>query len=183
MEVDQSKLIKVRDLSFRPLISEEAIQQRVKEIANEIETSYAGRQPLFIAILNGAFMFASDMFKQFDLDCEIEFVQVQSYSGLNSTGSVEILSRIKSEIGGKDIVIIEDIVDTGLTMTRFVDFLKKHNPKSIAIASLLVKPDKMEFPVTVDYVGFEIPELFVVGYGLDYDGFGRQINSIYQIAQ
>ena len=166
---------------FGPFLSEQDIQQQVKKIADAINSDYAGLRPMFIAILNGSFMFASDLFKHLTIKTEISFIKLASYRGMKSTGHVVTSIGLDVDLFGKDLVIIEDIVDTGKTLYNFLPKLKDHHPSSLKIAALLHKPEGTRFPLNLDYVGFSIPDKFVVGYGLDYDGLGRNLKEIYQV--
>jgi hypoxanthine phosphoribosyltransferase len=174
-------VIKVHDKSFETYLSEEAILKRVKEIAAAISKDYAGHRPLFIAILNGSFMFASDLFKQLTIEAELCFIKLASYRGLKSSGNVVTSIGLEDDLFGKDVIIVEDIVDTGKTLHNFLPKLRHQQPKSLKIAALLHKSEATEFPLELNYVGFEIPNKFVVGYGLDYDGLGRNLKEIYQL--
>ncbi len=171
--------IKLKDKEFVVMIQAEEIQSRVKAIANEINLQYKGKQPLFLGVLNGAFLFMADLFKNINLLCEISFIRVASYSGTSSTGEVKNLIGLKEDIAGRHVIVVEDIVDTGDTMKYLLDELKKQNPASVKLATILFKPAALKQDVKPDYVGFEIPPAFVVGYGLDYDGLGRNFNDIY----
>jgi hypoxanthine phosphoribosyltransferase len=173
--------IRVHDKTFETYLNEETIQARVKEMAEALNKEYAGRRPLFIAILNGSFMFASDLFKCLTIDAEICFIKLASYKGMKSSGSVVTTIGLDDDLFGKDVVIIEDIVDTGKTLYNFLPKLEHQQPASIKLAALLHKPEATKFPLTIDYKGFSIPEKFVVGYGLDYDGLGRNLKEIYQL--
>jgi len=173
--------IKVHDKTFDIYLSEAEIQQRVKEIAETINKEYQGKRPLIIAILNGSFMFAADLFKHLTIDTEISFIKLASYKGMKSTGNVVTSIGLDAELYGKDVIIIEDIVDTGKTLYNFLPKLKDHHPASLKIAALLHKPEATKFPLTLDYVGFSIQDKFVIGYGLDYDGRGRNLKEIYQV--
>jgi len=173
--------IKVHDKVFTIYLSEAAIQERVKTIAETISKDYQGKKPLFIAILNGSFMFAADLFKHLTIPTEVTFIKLASYKGMKSTGNVITSIGLDVELYGKDLIIIEDIVDTGKTLYNFLPKLKDHHPTSLKIAALLHKPDATKFPLTLDYVGFSIPDKFVIGYGLDYDGMGRNLKEIYQV--
>ena len=173
--------IKVHDKVFTIYLSEAAIQERVKTIAETINKDYQGKKPLFIAILNGSFMFAADLFKHLTIPTEVTFIKLASYKGMKSTGNVVTSIGLDAELFGKDLIIIEDIVDTGKTLYNFLPKLKDHHPTSLKIAALLHKPDATKFPLTLDYVGFSIPDKFVIGYGLDYDGMGRNLKEIYQV--
>lgn len=173
--------IKVHDKTFDIYLSESAIQERVKAIAEEINKEYQGKRPLFIAILNGSFMFAADIFKHLTIETEISFIKLASYKGMKSTGNVITSIGLDAELYGKDVIIIEDIVDTGKTLYNFLPKLKDHHPASLKIVALLHKPEATKFPLTLDHVGFSIPDRFVIGYGLDYDGMGRNLREIYQV--
>ena len=174
--------IRVLDKTFVPYLSASEIQQRIVELATQINKDYKGKSPIFIGILNGSFMFASDLYKYIDLASNISFIKLVSYKGTSSSGTVITAIGLEGDLQGKDIILIEDIVDTGKTMSEFIPSLQKQNPTSIAICSLLQKPDALQFPIEVKYVGFNIPNKFVVGYGLDYDGFGRNSEEIFQLA-
>ena len=173
--------IKVHDKVFTIYLSNADIQERVRTIAETINKDYQGKKPLFIAILNGSFMFAADLFKHLTIATEITFIKLASYKGMRSTGNVITSIGLDAELYGKDLIIIEDIVDTGKTLYNFLPKLKDHQPASLKIAALLHKPDATKFPLTLDYVGFSIPDKFVIGYGLDYDGMGRNLKEIYQV--
>lgn len=174
-------VITVHDKQFETYLSDDVIQERVKGIAEQINKDYAGKRLLFIAILNGAFMFASDMFKQLTLEADICFIKLASYKGMKSSGKVVSTIGLEEDIFDKDVIIVEDIVDTGKTLHHFLPRLLHQQPKSLKIATLLHKPDATAFPLTLDYVGFAIPDKFVVGYGLDYSGLGRNLKEIYQV--
>lgn len=174
-------LIKVHDKSFETYLSEETILQRVKELAADINIDYAGKRPLFIAILNGSFMFASDLFKQLDIEAELCFIKLASYKGMKSSGNVITSIGLEDDLFGREVIIVEDIVDTGKTLHNFLPKLLHQQPKSLKIVTLLHKSEATEFPLQLDYVGFVIPNKFVVGYGLDYDGLGRNWKEIYQL--
>src|SRR5580765_7778434 len=173
-------VIKVHDKSFETYLSEETILHRVKEIALAISKDYTGKRPLFIAILNGSFMFASDLFKQLTIEAELCFIKLASYKGMKSSGKVVTSIGLEEDLFGKDVIIVEDIVDTGKTLHRFLPKLVHQQPKSLKIATLLHKSEATEYPLVLDYVGFIIPNKFVVGYGLDFDGLGRNLREIYQ---
>lgn len=174
--------IQVHDKQFVPYLTAEKIQQRILELAQAISTDYAHTKPLFIAILNGSFMFAADLFRRVTVDAEISFIKVASYKGMRSTGNVVTSIGLEQDIYGRHLIIVEDIVDTGKTLHNFLPTLQHQQPASLKIVTLLHKPEATEFPLTLDYVGFSIPNKFVVGYGLDYDGLGRNYNEIYQLA-
>ncbi len=174
-------IVKVHDKSFETFISEETIQQRVKELAGMINKDYAGERPLFIAILNGSFMFAADLFKHLTIEADICFIKLASYKGMKSSGKVVTSIGLEEDLFGKQVIIVEDIVDTGKTLHNFLPKLMHQQPKSLKIVALLHKPEAIEYPLELSYVGFEIPNKFVVGYGLDYDGLGRNFKEIYQL--
>jgi len=173
--------IRIHDKTFEIYLSEAAIQERVKNIADSINEEYKDKKPLFIAILNGSFMFASDLFKYLTINSEISFIKLASYRGMKSTGNVITSIGLDADLFGKDLIIVEDIVDTGKTLYNFLPKLRDHHPSSLKIAALLHKPEATRFPLNLDYVGFSIPDKFVVGYGLDYDGLGRNLKEIYQV--
>lgn len=173
--------IKVHDKSFTASIPEANILQRVKEIAAEISENCKYKNPLFLAVLNGSFMFASDLMKEISIDCEIQFIKMKSYAGMESTNKVEMLIGPTLEVSGRTVIILEDIVDTGNTIKELVKQLHLVTPNEIRICSLLLKPDKYDGDIPIDYVGFEIPDDFVIGYGLDYDGLGRNLRQIYTV--
>ena len=175
------KTIKVRDKEFSLSISAEEIDRAVQTIAESIKHDYAGSKPLFLVILNGAFMFAADLFKKLDIDCEISFVKFASYAGTATTAKVTELIGLNEEVIDRDLVIIEDIVDTGISLTHLLNHLKDKKPRSVKIAALLFKPDAFQKDFRIDYLGMEIPNDFIVGYGLDYDGYGRNYKDIYKI--
>ncbi|HVT84392.1 MAG TPA: hypoxanthine phosphoribosyltransferase [Chitinophagaceae bacterium] len=174
-------VIKVHDKEFETYLSSESIKQRVKEMADAINKDYSGKRPLFIAILNGSFMFAADLFRYLSIEAELCFIKLASYKGMKSSGKVVTSIGLEEDIFGKDVVIVEDIVDTGKTLHGFLPKLLHQQPNSLKIATLLHKPDATEYPLRLDYVGFAIPNKFVVGYGLDYDGLGRNFKEIYQL--
>ncbi len=173
--------IKVHDKEFVPYINPQEIAEQVSRVASEINRDYEGKKPLFIAILNGAFIFAADLLKEITLEAEICFIKLASYKGVKSTGKVITAIGLDADLYHRDVIIVEDIVDTGKTLTQFLPQLQHSHPASLKIASLLHKPDAMVYPIKIDYLGFTIPDKFVLGYGLDYDGLGRNIKEIYQL--
>jgi hypoxanthine phosphoribosyltransferase len=173
--------IQVHDKTFIPYLSSEEIQNRITQLAQQISEEYTNKQPLFLGILNGSFIFAADLFKQISIPASISFIKLVSYKGTSSTGTVITSIGLEEDLTDKDIIIVEDIVDTGKTLTEFIPSLSKQNPNSIKICTLLQKPDALKYPLDVDYIGFSIPNKFVVGYGLDYDGLGRNTAAIYQL--
>ena len=174
-------MIRVHDKDFIEFLSATKIQERVTALALQINADYAGKKPLFLAILNGSFMFASDLFKQINLEAEISFIKIASYQGMRSTGQVVTSIGMEQDLHGRDLIIIEDIVDTGKTLHHFLPSLQQQQPTSIRIVTFLHKPAATLFQVPLDYIGFSIPNKFVVGYGLDYDGRGRNYGALYQV--
>lgn len=174
--------VKIHDKTFDIYLSEEKILNRVKEIAAAINKDYEGKRPFCIAILNGSFMFASDLFKYLTIDAEICFIKLASYRGMKSSGNIVTSIGLDEDLYGKDVIIVEDIVDTGKTLHNFLPRLLHQQPRSLKIATLLHKSEATEYPLTLDYIGFDIPNKFVIGYGLDYDGLGRNLKEIYQLA-
>jgi hypoxanthine phosphoribosyltransferase len=174
--------IKVHDKTFVPYLPEALILEKVKELAAELNKDYAGKKPLFIAILNGSFMFTADLFKELTIDAEICFIKLASYKGTKSTGQVLTAIGLDTDITNRHIVILEDIIDTGKTMNEFLPQLHNQQPASLKIAVLLHKPDATVFPIQIDYCCFSIPNKFVLGYGLDYDGLGRNVRELYQLS-
>jgi len=175
------KEIRVLDKTFKEYISEEEINKRIKELAVEINKDFAGKDVLFLGILNGAFLFAADLFKRIDLKARISFVKLASYEGTKSSGTIKELIGWNEDIKDKHVIVIEDIVDTGNTIERIVGELTIRKAAGIKIATLLYKPNSYTKDVHIDYVGFEIPNDFVIGYGLDYDGYARNLPSIYTL--
>ncbi|CAN5296250.1 hypoxanthine phosphoribosyltransferase [soil metagenome] len=173
--------IKVHDKYFVPYLTEAEIQERVQEVASQINKDYTGKKPLFIAILNGAFMFASDLFKNISIEANISFIKLASYKGTKSSGQVITAIGLDADINGRDIIIIEDIIDTGKTLTAFLPQVWHQQPASLKIAVLLNKPEATVHPINITYCCFSIPDKFVVGFGLDYNGLGRNLPAIYQL--
>lgn len=176
-------IIKIKDKTFRTSIAEAEIKQRIKSIAARINQDMAGKNPLFLSVLNGAFMFTADLLKEITIPCEVSFVKLASYYGVMSTGKVKEVIGLNVDISGRTIIIVEDIVDTGRTMRQMLDSLKVRNPQSIHICTLFVKPEKLEEKLDIDYAAFSIPNDFIVGYGLDYDQQGRNLKEIYTLAE
>jgi len=175
--------IRVHDKQFEPYRSASDISGRIKEVAGQLNRDYEGKKPLFVAILNGSFMFASDLFKQLTIEAEICFIKLASYKGTKSTGHVITAIGLDMDIIGRDVVIIEDIVDTGKTLSEFLPQLQHQQPASMKIVALLHKPEATVYPIKIDYLGFSIPNRFVVGYGLDYDGIGRNMKEIFKLVE
>lgn len=174
-------IIQVKDKSFKPFISNETLQENIARVAKQMDEELAGKDPLFIGVLNGSFMFIGDLMKAVTIPCEITFIKLASYEGTSSTGTVKEIFGLRESVEGRTVVILEDIVDTGRTMERLINDLKAKNPAEVKVASLLVKPEAIVCDVTVDYTVMEIPNNFIVGYGLDYDGYGRNLKDIYVI--
>lgn len=178
-----SKII-INGETFVPLLSDEEIQKRVKELGEEISQDYRGKVPIFIGVLNGAFIFMSDLLKNVDIECEIDFFKLSSYGDSKiSSGNVKLLKELNCDVNDREIIIVEDIVDTGLSIKYIEELLSKHTPKSMKVVSLLVKPESLKYDVKIDYIGFRIPSQFVIGYGLDYQQKYRNLNSIYVLSE
>lgn len=175
------KEVKIKDKEFELFISEEQIRESIIKIAKQINTDLDGKDPLFIAVLNGSFMFAGELMKHVSIPSEISFVRMASYQGVKSTGKIKEIYGLEEDIEDRTVVIIEDIVDTGHTMSLILDQLQCDNPKEIKIATLLFKPNALKNNIKLDYIALEIPNDFIVGYGLDYDGYGRNLADIYKI--
>ena len=176
-------VIQIKDKRFKTFIPEEQIMKEVARVADEINRDLSGTNPLFISVLNGSFMFTADLMKHLTMPCEVSFVKLASYEGTSSTGKVKELVCLGDDITGRTVVIVEDIVDTGLTMKQLVETLRARGPKDIKIATLLVKPDKLKVELDINYVAMNIPNDFIVGYGLDYDGLGRNYRDIYTVIE
>lgn len=178
-----SNTIQVKDKTFAVSIPQEKIISEVKRVAGEISRDYVGREPVFLAVLNGSFVFAADLLREISLPCEISFVRLASYQGVSTTGEIREIMGLNIDITGRPVVIVEDIVDTGLTMAHMLETLKKHNPSSVDICTLLLKPGKLQVDLDIRYCCMQIPNDFIVGYGLDYDGFGRNTKDIYTLIE
>lgn len=176
-------VIQVHDKKFQPYISAQQIGQRIAEMGAEISKEYADKRPLFIAILNGSFMFASDLFKHINIDAEICFIKLASYKGTKSTGNVITSIGLDEPLKDRHVIIIEDIVDTGKTLSEFLPQLEHQQPASLVITALLHKPEALTHPLKIDYLGFSVPNKFLLGFGLDYDGLGRNLPEIYQLTE
>jgi hypoxanthine phosphoribosyltransferase len=176
-------MLTINDKTFVPFITADAIQERVHELANQINQEYADKQPLIVVVLNGAFLFAADLMKRLTIPCEITFIRVASYTATESTGQLKQILGLSQSIKDRNLIVVEDIVDTGFTISEVCDQLRKDGPASIAIATLLFKPAALKKKIELQYVGFEIENRFVLGYGLDYDGLGRNTPDILVLAQ
>lgn len=174
-------VIQIKDKRFAVSIPEAAILKEVDRVAGEINRDLAGQNPLFVSVLNGAFMFTADLLKRITIPCEVSFVRLASYQGTASTGRVKEVIGLQEDLAGRTVVIVEDIVDTGLTMQQMINTLQARHPQQVRIATLLLKPDKLQVPLHIDYVAMHIPNDFIVGYGLDYDGLGRNYKDIYTV--
>lgn len=175
-------MVHVHDKTFRCLIDRPVLEARIADLAAALSHDYAGRQPLLVAVLTGSFLFAAELMKGITVPCEITFVRLGSYEGTQSTGRVRQILGLSEDIKGRDVVIVEDIVDTGHTMAELLGQLTALGPRSVEIATLLHKPEATRIPVTLRYVGFSIENRFVVGYGLDYNGLGRNLPCLYELA-
>ena len=175
--------LQIKDKKFAVSIPESEIRRQVKRVAEEINRDLCGRKPLFLAILNGSFIFAADLMREITLESQISFVKLASYAGMSSTGEVVDMIGLDADIEGRDVVVVEDIVDSGLTMQHVMEMLRARNPRSLAVCTLLVKPENLKVDVDIRYRCFEIPNDFIVGYGLDYDGFGRNTRDIYTVVE
>ncbi|MFN8246982.1 MAG: hypoxanthine phosphoribosyltransferase [Ferruginibacter sp.] len=174
-------VIQVHDKKFQPYLTAEQIDVEIRRLASEISRDYKGKRPLFIAILNGSFMFAADLFKHMGIEAEISFIKLASYKGTRSTGQVMTSIGLEESLKDRHVIILEDIVDTGKTLSAFLPQLTNQQPASLKIAALLHKPDAQVHPLDIDYLGFTVPNKFLLGYGLDYDGLGRNLKEIYQL--
>lgn len=177
------KEVRILDKKFSEFISEIDIQNRIDEIADQINKDYEGREVFFLGVLNGSFMFAADLFRRITIDARISFIKLASYVGTSSSGEIKELIGWNEDLKNKSVIIVEDIVDTGVTLEHTLNNLIIRNVKDIRIAALLLKPDAYTKDIKIDYLGFSIPNDFVVGYGLDYDGFGRNVPSIYKLVK
>jgi len=173
------KEVTYNGMTFEPYITRQQIDARIKELGKEISRDFANKKPVFICVLNGAFPFASDLFRAYEGDAEIDFIRLKSYEGTSSSGVVKEVLGLNRSIEGRDVIVCEDIVDTGHTICKLVDDLKAKNPASIKIATLLFKPEALVKDVKPDYVGFSIPKKFIIGFGLDLDDLARNLNDIY----
>ena len=182
-ELRKMSRVTILDKTFETSIAEAEILERVKRVAEQINKDMAGKNPLFLAVLNGSFIFAADLMRFINIPSEISFVKLASYEGTTSTGEIKEVIGLNEDISGRDVIIVEDIVDTGSTMKRMLETLGTRNPRSLHICTLLLKPGKLAVPLNVEYVAMEIPNDFIVGYGLDYDQQGRSLRDIYTLVQ
>ncbi|WP_406824654.1 hypoxanthine phosphoribosyltransferase [Pedobacter sp. KACC 23697] len=173
--------IKVEDKEFEIFLENDTLNKRIRLLGIQMNVDYEDKCPLFIGVLNGSFLFMADLIKEIHVPCEVAFMRVASYAGTSSSGNVKELIGLPDNLEGRDIVIVEDIVDTGLTLTHILKMINEKNPASVKVASLLLKPGALKHEIkALEYVGFEIPNEFVVGYGLDYNGLGRNLTDIYR---
>lgn len=173
--------IQVLDKTFEPYLKEAAIQEKITKLAEQLNQDYAGKRPLFLSVLNGSFLFSADLFKQITIEAEVSFIKLASYKGTSSTGNVITAIGLDINVKDRHIIILEDIIDTGKTLHHYLPQLESMQPASVKIAVLLNKKEALIYPVQIDYACFDIPNKFVVGYGLDYDGLGRNSRDIYQL--
>ncbi|MCH7402804.1 hypoxanthine phosphoribosyltransferase [Belliella kenyensis] len=174
-------MIKIKDKEFVPFITESELLDRINVLGKQISEKFKDDQPILLGVLNGAFMFLSDLSKSIDIPVEVSFVKMSSYSGTSSTGEVKDLIGLGVDIKDRKVIVVEDIVDTGLSMSYLLELLSKKQPADVSVVTLLYKPEALKHAIKLDFVGFEIPNKFVVGYGLDYDGLGRNLPEIYQL--
>lgn len=177
------EMIQVHDRKFRPFLDPAVIAGRVKELATRIDKDYGELNPLFISVLNGSFIFAADLFRCLTIEAEISFIKLASYKGTTSTGNVVTAIGMEESLSGRHVILLEDIIDTGKTLHSFLPELLQRQPESLKIAAFLVKPEALKFNIHADYFGFEIPDKFVLGYGLDYDGLGRNLPGLYELVE
>ena len=175
--------VKIKDKSFRVSIPEAEIKQRVKALAEQMSKDLEGKNPIFLGVLNGSFIFAADLMREMTVPCEISFVKLASYQGTTSTGKVREVLGINENLSGRTVVIVEDIVESGQTMKQMIESLGTRNPESVRICTLFFKPEKLKEDLNLDYVAFSIPDDFILGYGLDYDGLGRELKDVYTIVE
>lgn len=176
-------MIKVKDKTFKTFIPEEEILKRIQVVADRINHDMEGKNPLFLAVLNGSFIFAADLLRMVTIPCEISFVKLASYEGTTSTGKIKEVFGINADLTGRTVIVVEDIVETGNTLSHLVEMLREQHTESVKICTLLLKPDRMKVPLDIDYVVMEIPNDFILGYGLDYDQQGRNLRDIYTIVE
>ena len=176
-------IVKIKDKTFRTFIPEDQIAERFKAVAERINKDLADKNPLFLAVLNGSLIFAADLMRNITIPCEISFVKLASYQGTTSTGVIKEVIGLNEELAGRTVVILEDIVDTGFTIKRMIETLGTRGPESVHVCTLLLKPGKLQVPLNVEYVAMEIPNDFIVGYGLDFDQQGRNLRDIYTLVE
>ncbi|MEO1514029.1 MAG: hypoxanthine phosphoribosyltransferase [Bacteroidota bacterium] len=177
------ELLQVKDLYFQPFIAQQEITERIAQLGAELNEHYRGKRPLMIGILNGAFIFLADLCRECNFECDISFVRLSSYEGTESTGTIKTIMGLEEDIKGREVIIVEDIIDTGKTMHHFQAQLAEMQPASVRLVALLVKPDALQYDFPIHHQAFRIPNKFVLGYGLDYDGLGRNLKEIYQLRE
>ena len=177
------KELQVKDKRFAVSIPEPELQKEIRRVAAEITKDMQGKDPLFMPVLNGSFIFAADLLREISIPCEVSFIKLASYQGTHSTGEIREVRGLSQDITRRHVIIVEDIIDSGLTMAHMIDTLKRQNPASISVCSMLVKPEALKVEVPIDYCCMEIPNDFIVGFGLDYDGFGRNTRDIYTLVK
>lgn len=173
-------MIKLHDLEFEPYISEEEIMKAIEEISVKLNKDFGDKKPVFLGVLNGSFMFASEIIKKFSGDCEISFVKMGSYEGTETTGDVKTLLGLNQDLKGRQVILLEDIVDTGNTLVEIDKILKRAEVKDYKVVTLFYKPEAYKMDIPIQYIGMEIPNKFIVGFGLDYDGLGRNLTQVYK---
>ena len=173
--------VKIKDKTFETSMTEAEIKQRVKELAQQMSCDLEGKNPLFLAVLNGAFIFAADLMREMTIPCEISFVKLASYQGTTSTGKIQEVLGINEDLSGRTVIILEDIVETGLTIKQMIESLGTRNPASVHVCTLFFKPERLKEDLKLDYVAFRIPNDFILGYGLDYDQEGRGLKDLYTL--
>ena len=176
-------MVEYKGKKFEPFIYDDLIDRVIANLAERITHDLKDKNPIFLVVLNGAFMFAADLMRDLDFDCEVNFIRMKSYDGTESTGDVKTVLGIEESLKGRVVVVVEDIVDTGNTLDVIMDLLPKYEPKEIKIATFLMKPENYKKKHTVDYVALRIPNEFVLGYGLDYDGYGRNLKDLYKLKE
>lgn len=177
----EPQVVKAHDLTFQLMMSEEKVLARVNEMGKELSEKYKDKNPVFLGVLNGAFIFMADLARAFEGQCEVSFIKLSSYSGLESTGEVATVIGLTTDVENRHVIVVEDIIDTGKTMHDFLPVLRKMNPASVAFATFLLKPEAIKYEFPIDFIGFEIPNKFVIGYGLDYNEAARNLRGIYQL--
>jgi hypoxanthine phosphoribosyltransferase len=175
--------IKIKDKTFALAYSEAELQKNIKAVAERINQDFAGKNPLFLGVLNGSFMFAADLLRYVTIPCEISFVKLASYQGTTSTGKVKEVIGLNEDISGRTVIIVEDIVETGRTMQRMIETLGTRNPDSVHICTLMLKPEQLRVPLNIEYVAMKIPNAFIIGYGFDYDQQARNLRDIYSLVK
>ena len=175
--------VTIKDKTFEVSIPEAQVKERVRELAQQMSRDLEGKNPLFLGVLNGAFIFAADLMREMTIPCEISFVKLASYQGTTSTGTIKEVIGINEDLTGRTVVIVEDIVESGLTIKRMMEQIGTRNPASVQVCTLFFKPEKLKEDLSLDYVAFSIPNDFIVGYGLDYDQQGRQLRDVYSLCE